>query len=121
MIQFPEHFHWGGAIAANQVEGSHLTDGKGLSTADMLPNGILSPHQTREERTPGIKDFAIDFYNRYPEDIALFKEMALPAYVYQLHGRASFLTATMKRQMRKVLLTTSVSSTNLPSMTWCLS
>lgn len=75
MIQFPEHFHWGGAIAANQVEGSHLTDGKGLSTADMLPNGILSPHQTRDERTPGIKDLAIDFYNRYPEDIALFKEM----------------------------------------------
>ena len=32
-------------------------------------------HQTREERTPGIKDLAIDFYNRYPEDIALFKEM----------------------------------------------
>ncbi|TOK94610.1 family 1 glycosylhydrolase, partial [Vibrio parahaemolyticus] len=44
-------------------------------TSDMLPNGILSPHQTREERTPGIKDLAIDFYNRYPEDIALFKEM----------------------------------------------
>ncbi|MEZ8966981.1 glycoside hydrolase family 1 protein [Vibrio breoganii] len=75
MIQFPEHFLWGGAIAANQVEGSFLEDGKGLSTSDMLPNGILSPHQTRDEREPGIKDLAIDFYNRYPEDIALFKEM----------------------------------------------
>ncbi|WP_162063803.1 6-phospho-beta-glucosidase [Vibrio taketomensis] len=72
---FPNDFLWGGAIAANQVEGSYLTDGKGLSTSDMLPNGILSPHQTREERTPGIKDLAIDFYHRYPEDIALFKEM----------------------------------------------
>ncbi|WP_186176257.1 glycoside hydrolase family 1 protein [Vibrio jasicida] len=75
MIEFPEHFLWGGAIAANQVEGSYNLGGKGLSTSDMLPNGILSPHQTREERTPGIKDVAIDFYNRYPEDIALFKEM----------------------------------------------
>ncbi|MCS0029998.1 6-phospho-beta-glucosidase [Vibrio alginolyticus] len=75
MIKFPEHFLWGGAIAANQVEGSYNLGGKGLSTSDMLPNGILSPHQTREERTPGIKDLAIDFYNRYPEDIALFKEM----------------------------------------------
>ncbi|MEZ9709987.1 glycoside hydrolase family 1 protein [Vibrio breoganii] len=75
MIQFPERFLWGGAIAANQVEGSFLEDGKGLSTSDMLPNGILSPHQTRDEREPGIKDLAIDFYNRYPEDIALFKEM----------------------------------------------
>ncbi|EGQ9109532.1 6-phospho-beta-glucosidase [Vibrio sp. Vb1026] len=75
MIKFPEHFLWGGAIAANQVEGAYNLGGKGLSTSDMLPNGILSPHQTREERTPGIKDVAIDFYNLYPEDIALFKEM----------------------------------------------
>ncbi|GEA50808.1 6-phospho-beta-glucosidase [Vibrio inusitatus NBRC 102082] len=75
MIQFPEHFLWGGAIAANQVEGSFLKDGKGLSTSDMLPSGILSPHQTRNERESGIKDLAIDFYNRYPEDITLFKEM----------------------------------------------
>lgn len=75
MIKFPDNFLWGGAIAANQVEGSYNLGGKGLSTSDMLPNGILSPHQTREERTPGIKELAIDFYNRYPEDIALFKEM----------------------------------------------
>ncbi|GAL03899.1 6-phospho-beta-glucosidase [Photobacterium aphoticum] len=75
MTAFPHDFLWGGAIAANQVEGAFNLDGKGLSTSDMLPNGILSPHQTREARTPGIKDLAIDFYNRYPEDIALFNEM----------------------------------------------
>ncbi|EEX32757.1 6-phospho-beta-glucosidase [Vibrio coralliilyticus ATCC BAA-450] len=75
MTTFPKHFLWGGAIAANQVEGSFDLDGKGLSTSDMLPNGILSPHQTRQQRTEGIKDLAIDFYQRYPEDIALFNEM----------------------------------------------
>lgn len=75
MTPFPDNFLWGGAIAANQVEGSYLGEGKGLSTSDMLPSGILSPHQTRAERTPGIKDIAIDFYHRYPEDIALFDEM----------------------------------------------
>ncbi|MEZ8742935.1 glycoside hydrolase family 1 protein [Photobacterium swingsii] len=75
MTHFPNDFLWGGAIAANQVEGAYAQDGKGLSTSDMLPSGILSPHQTREERTAGIKDVAIDFYNRYPDDIALFKEM----------------------------------------------
>lgn len=75
MTLFPKNFLWGGAIAANQVEGAFDADGKGLSTSDMLPSGILSPHQTREERTPGIKDVAIDFYHRYPEDIALFNEM----------------------------------------------
>ncbi len=75
MHTFPNDFLWGGAIAANQVEGAFDQDKKGLSTSDMLPNGILSPHQTRSERTPGIKDVAIDFYHRYPEDIRLFKEM----------------------------------------------
>jgi len=75
MTCFPHKFLWGGAIAANQVEGAFNQDGKGLSTSDMLPNGILSPHQAREERTDGIKDLAIDFYNRYPEDIELFDEM----------------------------------------------
>ncbi|NOH78171.1 6-phospho-beta-glucosidase [Vibrio sp. RE86] len=75
MTTFPNDFLWGGAIAANQVEGSFNLDGKGLSTSDMLPSGILSPHQPREDRTDGIKDLAIDFYHRYPEDIALFNEM----------------------------------------------
>ncbi|KAB2824933.1 glycoside hydrolase family 1 protein [Aliivibrio finisterrensis] len=75
MTTFQKGFLWGGAIAANQIEGAFQTDGKGLSTSDMLPNGILSPSQTRETRTDGIKDLAIDFYHRYPEDIKLFDEM----------------------------------------------
>ena len=75
MTTFQNDFLWGGAIAANQIEGAFQTDGKGLSTSDMLPNGILSPSQTRETRTDGIKDIAIDFYHRYPEDIQLFDEM----------------------------------------------
>ncbi|WP_367990481.1 6-phospho-beta-glucosidase [Vibrio sp. NTOU-M3] len=74
-MAFPKHFLWGGAIAANQVEGAFDSDGKGLSTSDMLPQGILSPHQPRAERVSGIKDHAIDFYHRYPHDIALFNEM----------------------------------------------
>lgn len=74
-MAFPKHFLWGGAIAANQVEGAFDSDGKGLSTSDMLPQGILSPHQSRAERVSGIKDHAIDFYHRYPQDIALFSEM----------------------------------------------
>lgn len=72
---FPQDFLWGGAIAANQTEGAFQQDGKGLSTADLLPKGILSPHQESTDKSAGIKDLAIDFYNRYPEDIQLFKEM----------------------------------------------
>ena len=75
MKRFPDNFLWGGAIAANQVEGGYNLDGKGLSTSDLLPKGILSPHQSPQNKQGGIKDTAIDFYHRYPEDIALFNEM----------------------------------------------
>jgi len=75
MNKFPQDFLWGGAIAANQVEGAWQEDGKGLSTSDLQPHGIFGE---RVERRPGdfnIKDIAIDFYHRYPEDIKLFAEM----------------------------------------------
>ncbi|REF26171.1 6-phospho-beta-glucosidase [Xenorhabdus cabanillasii] len=76
MKQFPTHFLWGGAVAANQVEGAYLTDGKGLSTSDVQPQGIMGPVTEREgDNTQYLKDIAIDFYHRYPEDIALFAEM----------------------------------------------
>lgn len=74
-FRFPDSFLWGGAIAANQVEGSHLTDGKGLSTSDVQPFGAMGKLVYRTEGDFNIKDVAIDFYNRYPEDIALFGEM----------------------------------------------
>ena len=34
MAKFPENFLWGGATAANQLEGAFDRDGKGLSVAD---------------------------------------------------------------------------------------
>lgn len=74
-FQFPESFLWGGAIAANQVEGAHITDGKGLSTSDVQPNGSFGELVERQDDDFNIKDVAIDFYHRYPEDIALFSEM----------------------------------------------
>ncbi|PJC86633.1 6-phospho-beta-glucosidase [Vibrio sp. HA2012] len=74
-FRFPDSFLWGGATAANQIEGSHLTDGKGLSTSDVQPFGAMGELVYRTEGDFNIKDVAIDFYNRYPEDIALFNEI----------------------------------------------
>lgn len=74
-FRFPDSFLWGGAIAANQVEGSHVTDGKGLSTSDVQPKGAFGDPVERVDGDFNIKDVAIDFYNRYPEDIAMFAEM----------------------------------------------
>ena len=73
--RFPQHFLWGGAVAANQVEGAWQTDGKGISTSDLQPQGIFGQRVERKDGDFGIKDLAIDFYHRYPEDIKLFAEM----------------------------------------------
>lgn len=73
---FPSDFLWGGAIAANQVEGAYREDGKGLSTSDCTPNGLFGDIVDRNKNNiTSIKDRAIDFYHRYPEDISLFAEM----------------------------------------------
>lgn len=73
--EFPQDFLWGGALAANQAEGAYREDGKGLTTSDMQPEGILGPVVQRQPGDASIKDIAIDFYHRYPEDISLFAEM----------------------------------------------
>ncbi|HID9092261.1 TPA: glycoside hydrolase family 1 protein [Enterobacter mori] len=75
MKTFPDDFLWGGAVAANQVEGAWREDGKGLSTSDVQPQGVFGPVVERVAGDSGIKDVAIDFYHRYPEDIKLFAEM----------------------------------------------
>ncbi|EBA4959716.1 6-phospho-beta-glucosidase [Salmonella enterica] len=75
MTTFPDNFLWGGAVAANQVEGAYQEDGKGLSTSDVQPQGIWGPVVERVAGDSSIKDIAIDFYHRYPEDIKLFAEM----------------------------------------------
>ncbi|MFC4319989.1 6-phospho-beta-glucosidase [Litchfieldia salsa] len=82
-MAFPKGFLWGGAIAANQAEGAYLEDGKGLTTVDLLPTGSKRwdiMFGKLESFTPLEGEFypsheAIDFYHRYKEDIALFKEM----------------------------------------------
>ena len=39
MKQFRNDFLWGGATAANQVEGAYLEDGKGIGVADVVTSG----------------------------------------------------------------------------------
>ncbi|MEB5950367.1 glycoside hydrolase family 1 protein [Enterococcus innesii] len=89
---FPKDFLWGGAIAANQVEGGWNLGGKGLSVADVA---TYKPHvdvknyaahmsvtvdtvkEAMADQTDAVypKRRGIDFYHRYPEDLALFAEM----------------------------------------------
>lgn len=79
METFPKDFLWGGAVAANQVEGAFEADGKGWSVQDVLPNGGLGEF-TDSPTSDNLKLEAIDFYHRYKEDIALFAEMGFKVF-----------------------------------------
>ncbi|GMA47876.1 6-phospho-beta-glucosidase [Tetragenococcus muriaticus] len=84
MAKLPEGFLWGGAVATHQIEGGWQADGKGISTADVMTAGNnTTPRRITEgvlkgENYPNHE--AIDFYRRYKEDIALFKELGLKVF-----------------------------------------
>lgn len=91
--KFPKGFLWGGATAANQLEGAYLADGKGLSVADAMPGGkqrfaILGDEAfdwTIDEtkyRYPN--HTGIDHYDRFKEDIALFAKMGFKCYRFSI-------------------------------------
>lgn len=80
---FPDGFLWGGATAANQLEGAYDQDGKGLSVQDVMPHGLMSP-RTAEPTPENLKLVGIDHYHRFAEDIALFAEMGFSTYRFSI-------------------------------------
>ncbi len=77
-------FLWGGAVAANQVEGAWQEGGKGVSIADVVTSGS---HHAPRRITRGIiadeyypSHNATDFYHRYKEDIKLCAEMGFKCF-----------------------------------------
>ncbi|MBD8476787.1 glycoside hydrolase family 1 protein [Microbacterium sp. CFBP 8794] len=80
---FPDGFLWGGATAANQIEGAYDADGKGYSVQDVMPRGISGSRS--DQPTPdNLKLVGIDHYHRYAEDIALFAEMGFGVYRFSI-------------------------------------
>lgn len=83
-MTFPKDFLWGGATSASQIEGAYQTDGKGLSTADMMTVALSGKGRKITETI--LKDeyypthHAIGHYDKYEEDIALFAEMGFKVY-----------------------------------------
>lgn len=91
--KFPKGFLWGGATAANQLEGAYLADGKGLSVADAMPGGkqrfaILGDEAfdwTIDETKYSYPNHTgIDHYDRFKEDIALFAKMGFKCYRFSI-------------------------------------
>lgn len=80
---FPDGFLWGGATAANQIEGAYDEAGKGLSIQDVLPHGLQTPPSAQPTKD-NLKLNGIDFYHRYVEDIALFAELGFKVYRFSI-------------------------------------
>ena len=78
-VTFPKGFYWGGATAANQLEGAWDVDGRGPSVDDhFLGGSVDTPREITIKIDPDRfypNHDGIDFYHRYEEDIALFAEM----------------------------------------------
>lgn len=91
---FKPDFLWGGATAANQLEGGWNLDGKGLTTAEVVKKAtdrkVFSMSDVSKESikeaiadksdTNYPKRRGVDFYHHYKEDIALFAEMGFKSY-----------------------------------------
>ena len=94
---FPQDFLWGGATAANQLEGGYREDGKGISVEDCMRQHFdqdlrdynLQNHVTLEavKRALETEDMVnypkrrgVDFYHHYKEDIALLGGMGFKCF-----------------------------------------
>jgi len=75
---FGDDFKWGVSTAAFQIEGAHDADGKGESIWDAFSakkGKILGGHHAQT---------ACDFYNNYPDDIALVKQLNIPNFRFSI-------------------------------------
>ena len=94
MATFPNNFIWGAATSSYQIEGAANEDGRGPSIWDTF------------SKTPGkvargeSGDVANDHYHRYPEDIALMKELGLQSYRFSFAWPRMFPNGDSVREER---------------------
>ena len=95
--RFPKEFLWGGATAANQVEGGFKEGGKGISVSDCARHHLdidVQDYKKQNEITSKDIEEALktndeslypkrhgsDFYHHYKEDIKMFAKMGFKVY-----------------------------------------
>ncbi|MCI0511689.1 GH1 family beta-glucosidase [candidate division KSB1 bacterium] len=86
LLIFPNHFLWGAATAAYQIEGAYAEAGKGASIWDhftSLPGKIKQGHTGQ---------IACDHYHRTESDVQLMANLGLPAYRFSISWPRLFPT-----------------------------
>lgn len=87
-----QRFLWGGATAANQIEGGYKEGGRGLASVDVIPkgeqrfavmSGSLSYKEVNDNAYFPARE-AIDHYHHMKEDVALMAEMGFKAYRFSI-------------------------------------
>lgn len=113
-MEFRKDFLWGGAVAANQVEGAFDVDGKGISVADVATyksNVDVKDYKKNVQVTSKSiaeavadrtisrypKRRGIDQYHHFKEDIALFKELGFKVYRFSIAWTRIFPTGEEKK------------------------
>jgi len=77
-MKFPDNFIWGAATSAYQIEGAHLSDGKGPSIWDAFCEipGKVAKYENGNT--------ACDHYNKFREDVKLMKDLGIKAYRFSI-------------------------------------
>lgn len=132
---FPDNFLWGGATAANQLEGAHDVDGKGLSASDVFIFDINAPKETwldqwagmthaqvAEAQNPASKSTTLSAKAMTSITIMKRTSRSSPkwdsnASVCRLHGLVSSRVATNLSQMKPVWLSMTGCSIRCVSIT----
>ncbi|MFJ8957877.1 GH1 family beta-glucosidase [Lentzea sp. NPDC102401] len=78
MTTFEPGFLWGAATSSYQIEGAVAEDGRGPSIWDTF---CATPGKVDNGDTG---DVAADHYHRYPEDVAIMRELGLGAYRFSI-------------------------------------
>ena len=75
---FPPGFVFGAATASYQIEGAVQEDGRGPSIWDTYSHtpGLVANGDTG--------DVACDHYHRYPQDVALLRELGVGSYRFSI-------------------------------------
>ncbi len=77
-LSFPDHFLWGCATSAYQIEGAVNEDGRGASIWDTFSH---TPGKTFKGETGDVAD---DSYHRYKEDVKLLKDLGVKTYRFSI-------------------------------------